>query len=82
MDKGSRHGGQVLNARNPSAMSPTNTQLRPNLGNEDFGLKVSIWPLLEECLGNISRLPQRFTYKSKRHTQMVCLFDSDLLVPS
>ena len=48
----------------------------------NYGFKVRIRPLLEECLENARTLRQRFSYKSKRHTQMVCLFENGSLVPT
>jgi len=41
MDKTRRHGGRVLNARNPSAMSATYLHSHEALENDDFWLKSS-----------------------------------------
>jgi hypothetical protein len=42
MDKWSRHGGQVLNTRNLSAMSPTKLHFRMLSGVDDYRWKESI----------------------------------------
>jgi hypothetical protein len=38
VDEGSRHEGRMLNAQNPSAMSPTNLQLESMLRIDDYDL--------------------------------------------
>jgi hypothetical protein len=40
VDEGSRHEGRMLNAQNPSAMSPTKVQPGQDESNKDYGLKV------------------------------------------
>ena len=42
MDKRSRHGGQVLNARDPSAMSPTNVDAETLPRCKDYRLKYAV----------------------------------------
>ena len=40
-DKGNRHEGRMLNARNPSTMSPTTLQRGMSLRGNDYGWKCA-----------------------------------------
>jgi hypothetical protein len=55
MDKGSRHGGRVLNTRNLSAMSPTYHRWGSCSGIEDYDLKVSIIMSIRDVSRNLRK---------------------------